>query len=165
MRRIRADEGLVLRELRLRSLADAPDAFGQTVDEARARPEVEWHREARQGSRGDSRSWFIAELDERPVGIVQGRRRRPHALLVFSMWVDPADRRRGVGRELITAVERWGQACGATETVLWVLAGNTAAIAFYARLGFTIDSKGADADSGARFRALAMRRPIDHVRS
>jgi hypothetical protein len=31
IRRIRADEGMVLRELRLRSLANAPEAFGQPL--------------------------------------------------------------------------------------------------------------------------------------
>ncbi len=163
IRRIRADEGLVLRDLRLRSIADAPEAFGQTEDEARARAESEWSRSARQAAKGDSRSWFFAEVESEPVSLVQGRRRRPTTLLIFSMWVDRSRRHRGLGRALIEAVEAWARDWGATESVLWVRSGNPSALAFYTRLGFNTDSEGEDAEYGARYRALALRRPIDGV--
>jgi GNAT superfamily N-acetyltransferase len=161
IRRICADEGLVLRDLRVRSIDDAPEAFGQTADEARARAESEWSRSARQAAKGDSRSWFFAEVEGEPVSLVQGRRRRPATLLIFSMWVDRSHRHRGLGRALIAAVEAWARDWGARETVLWVRSGNASALAFYTRLGFDIDSEGEDAESGARYRALALRRPMD----
>ena len=109
VRRITPDDGLTLRDLRLRSIADAPSAFGQPIEEARGRPEKEWHRSARRSSRGDNRTWLIAEHQGRAVGLVQGRKRRPATLLLFSMWVDPAVRRLGVGRTLIEALETWGR--------------------------------------------------------
>ena len=84
IRRISPDDGPILRELRLRSLADAPDAFGQPLEEARRRPMREWERSARQAARGVDRTWLIAECDAGAVGLVQGRRRRPGTLLVFS---------------------------------------------------------------------------------
>ena len=160
IRRIRPDDGLVLRDLRLRSIADAPDAFGQPLKEARGRPEKEWHRSARQSSRGDSRTWLIAETPDGSVGLVQGRKRRPSTLLLFSMWVDPSVRRLGVGRLLIEALEDWARGWDGAETILWVLGANAAAIGFYRDLGFSIIRGGQDAESGARFGALAMRRAI-----
>lgn len=160
IRRIRPEDGLVLRDLRLRSIADAPDAFGQPLAEARRRPEKEWHRSARQSSHGDNRAWLIAETDDRTVGLVQGRRRRPGTLLLFSMWVDPAARRLGVGRLLIERLEDWARGWDATETVLWVVGANASAIEFYRELGFTPIGAGQDAEAGARFGALAMRRRI-----
>jgi GNAT superfamily N-acetyltransferase len=161
IRRIRPDDGMALRNLRLRSIADAPDAFGQPIAEARDRPEAEWHRSARQSSQGDSRTWLIAETDDASVGLVQGRKRQPSTLLLFSMWVDPSVRRHGVGRELIDSLEAWGRGWHASETVLWVYGGNAAAIRFYRDLGFEVMRSGQDAESGARFGALAMRRDID----
>ena len=152
---------MTLRDLRLRSIADAPDAFGQPIEEARARPVTEWHRSARQSAHGDSRTWLIAETDEASVGLVQGRRRRPWTLLLFSMWVDPSVRRLGVGRRLIDALEAWGRDWDAGETILWVYGGNAAAIRFYRDLRFEVLRSGQDAESGARFGALAMRRDID----
>jgi GNAT superfamily N-acetyltransferase len=160
IRRIRPDDGPLLRDLRLRSIADAPDAFGQSLDEARARPAREWDRNARQSSRGDGRTWLIAETDEGTVGLVQGRKRRPRTLLLFSMWVDPSVRRVGVGRLLIERLEAWALGWHAESTILWVFAGNSAAIDFYLDLGFGIIRDGRDAESGARFGALAMRREI-----
>ena len=158
IRRIRPDDGPVLRTLRLRSIADAPDAFGQPIDEARARPDGEWQRSARQSSHGDNRTWLLAESQGRAVGLVQGRKRRPATLLLFSMWVDPSVRRFGVGRNLIDALEAWADGWDAGETILWVFAGNAAALDFYRNLGFEVMRGGHDAESGARFGALAMRR-------
>lgn len=160
IRRIGPADGLVLRDLRLRSIADSPDAFGQPLDEARARPEPEWQRSARQAARGDNRTWLIAETPAGPVGLVQGRKRRPSTLLLFSMWVDPSARRLGVGRMLIDSLEAWAQHWTATETILWVLGGNASAIDFYRDLGFEPLRSGQDAESGARFGALAMYRVI-----
>lgn len=160
IRRITPDDGLTLRDLRLRSIADAPNAFGQPLEEARGRPEKEWHRSARQSSRGDNRTWLLAEQDGRAIGLVQGRKRRPSTLLLFSMWVDPGVRRLGVGRALIESLESWGRGWDATETILWVYGANDEAIRFYRDLAFEIDRGGGDAEAGARFGALAMRRAI-----
>lgn len=160
IRRIRPDEGQLLRDLRLRSIADAPNAFGQPLEEARGRPERVWTRSARQSSRGDSRTWLIAETATGTVGLVQGRKRRPHTLLLFSMWVDPAVRRLGVGRLLVGRLEDWARGWDGEETVLWVLGANSTAIGFYRDLGFEVIRGGKDAESGARLGALAMRRDI-----
>lgn len=160
IRRIRPEDGRLLRDLRLRSIADAPDAFGQPLDEARRRPQRDWDRNARQSSHGDNRIWLIAESGKRSLGLVQGRKRRPRTLLLFSMWVDPDARRVGVGRQLIDRLEDWASGWGATETVLWVLAVNEPAVKFYRDLGFEVVRAGQDAESGARFAALAMRRAI-----
>ena len=80
--------------------------------------------------------------------------------MVFSMWVDPAVRRLGVGRRLIEAVETWAQAWGATQTVLWVFASNEPALRFYRRLGFSVVADGPDAEAGYQYGASAMTRPI-----
>ena len=69
-------------------------------------------------------------------------------------------RRLGVGGALIEALEDWGRGWDASETILWVYGENAAAIRFYRDLGFGAIKGGQDAESGARFRALAMRRDI-----
>ena len=171
IRRITADDGPLLRDLRLRSLADAPEAFGQPYEDAEAQPAAEWTSAAKVASAGDRRAWLVAErlgpwLGEtapdgpHTVGIVLGRRRPPDTLLIFSMWVDPSMRRAGVGGALIDAAERWAAGWGARRSVLWVFAANEPAIRFYLRLGFRTDMEGEDARTGAAYGALAMSRPI-----
>jgi GNAT superfamily N-acetyltransferase len=160
VRRIQAHEGPLLRELRLRSLSDAPDAFGQRLEEARASVPAEWAEVARAAADGDHRAWLIAFEAGMPVGLVLGRRRRPTTLLLFSMWVAPEARRVGIGTRLIEALEDWARGWHARVTLLWVIRGNDAALAFYRRLGFENVADGPDAVSGHEHRALAMRRAI-----
>jgi GNAT superfamily N-acetyltransferase len=160
IRRIGPQEGPLLRELRLRSLADAPEAFGQQLGEVEAQPLAEWQEAARSASEGEARAWFVATCDGQDAGLVLGRRRRPTTLLVFSMWVARPWRRLGVGRRLIGAAESWAGGWGATETILWVLRANVTGVGFYRRLGFEVVHEGSDAESGARYDAIAMRRPI-----
>lgn len=158
--RIRPDQWPLLRELRLASLADSPDAFGQRLEDAARQSDEEWQAAARASSGGDGRCWFIEWEGERPIGLVQGRRRPPEDCLLFSMWVAPAARRRGHGRALVDAIAAWGVGWGARRIVLWVIAGNDAAMEFYRRLGFSLIDAGPDADAGAAHGAVAMERAI-----
>jgi GNAT superfamily N-acetyltransferase len=158
IRRIRPDEGRLLRDLRLRSLADAPEAFGQTVAEAATRPAEDWSQQARAASEGGRRAWFLAEddIDGRVVGLVQGRRRPPEDVLIFSMWVDPGARMSGAGRALLGTLGEWARGWGARRAVLWVFSVNEGAIRFYERLGFRRVESGPDAESGASWGTFAM---------
>lgn len=166
VRRIRPDDGPVLRDLRLRSLADAPEAFGQPREEAAAQSAAEWAAAARVAAQGDRRAWFIVEALEDPgrpahtLGLVLGRRRPPGTLMIFSMWVDPAVRRAHLGTRLIAAAEDWAATWGGYASVLWVFAGNEPAIRFYQRIGFRVEPDGEDAHTGAAYGALAMSRPF-----
>jgi len=167
IRRIRPDDGPVLRDLRLRSLAESPEAFGQQVDDAAAQADAEWEAAARVAWQGERRAWFIAETagradgPSRTLGLVLGRRRPPDTLMIFSMWVDPAARRVGLGARLIETAEAWAAAWGGRSSVLWVFGGNEPAIRFYDRIGFRVHPDGEDAWTGAAYGALAMSRPID----
>jgi GNAT superfamily N-acetyltransferase len=161
VRRIRDDEAELLRDLRVRSLTDSPEAFGQTADEAAGRADEEWRQQTRAAASGERRAWFVAETG-RPmhaIGLVNGRRRPPDEVMVFSMWVEPESRRIGVGRKLIDALDEWAREWGARRTVLWVFAGNEPAIRFYERLGFALERDTPDAETGRSYGALAMSRP------
>ena len=170
IRRIRASDGPVLRDLRLRSLTDSPEAFGQRAEDAATQTAADWESAARVAASGERRAWFLAEATggaddaaARPatLGLVLGRRRPSDTLLIFSMWVDPAVRRSGLGRGLIEAAERWAGEWGARRSVLWVFATNEPALRFYGRLGFRLLSEGEDARTGAHYGAVAMEHRFD----
>ena len=157
--RIKAGEWQVLRDIRLRSLKDSPEAFGQHYNEAIAMPDDEWKSIARSSASGNRRIWLFAHDDAaEPVGVVQGRRRPPADCLLFSMWVAPEARRLGVGQSLVDAIQDWGQTWGAARVVLWVLAANEPAMRFYDRIGFSVLNDGPDAASGRAYGAVAMER-------
>ncbi len=64
--------------------------------------------------------------------------RRAH---VEALVVDRAHRRAGVGTALMATATAWARERGAQEVVLTVWAGNKAAEAFYARLGYRLVSQ------------------------
>jgi ribosomal protein S18 acetylase RimI-like enzyme len=136
VRRVTDDEWPRLRELRLRALADAPDAFGSTLDVERAYGEAEWSPWIR-GWPGWENAVFVAVLEDRWVAMVVGARRPddPTAHL-FAMWVEPGTRRGGIGVRLVEAVLGWAAEHGATSVELGVTETNADARAFYQRCGF-----------------------------
>lgn len=132
IQRLAAHEGPRLRAVRLRALADAPDAFGSTCDEAADRPPESWAAQLR------AIPTFAAVVDGEDVGIVRGVRddARTDAAWLISMWVAPEVRGRGVGEALVAAVVEWARAGGARRLLLDVGDHNRPAIALYARMGF-----------------------------
>lgn len=132
VKRLAFDEGPRLRVLLLRALADAPDAFCGTYDEAAARPPQSWSAQLQEIAA------FAAVAAEEDVGIVWGERDDllHDAAWLASMWVAPAVRGLGVGEALIDAVAAWARVIGARRLLLDVGDHNQRAIDLYARKGF-----------------------------
>lgn len=138
VRRIRADEWRQLREVRLAALADAPSAFGSTLAEEQDKPDAHWRDRAARASLGADTVTFVADDGTRLRGLATGFRESSsddHVHL-FSMWVDPASRRSGVGRRLVAAVCEWGRGLGVRRVRLDVTITNLPAIRLYERCGF-----------------------------
>ena len=141
VRQIRADEGLKLRAVRLRALADAPTAFGSTLAQEEKFPERVWHERAGGGAVGADRVTFVAEQEEQWIGIATGLARDPEEPndprpLLVGMFVAPEARRCGVGAALVRAVVRWARERRATGLSLWVTSTNSSAIELYVKCGF-----------------------------
>lgn len=133
VRRLDPDDWELLREVRLRSLGDAPDAFGSTHERESGFDEAEWR------ARAAGNGWFVALEHDEPVGIVAGYRdpsAPPEQRHLVAMWVAPAARGSGVAIPLIDAVVDWSRADGASELTLGVADGNERAASLYRRYGF-----------------------------
>ena len=139
VRRIRADEALQLRELRLAALADAPYAFTTKHEDMVDKPVAFWAERVATNAEGDVLATFVAERDGEWVGMVAGVHPEPDdpQLELVAMWVAPAGRGTGAGAALVDAVVDWGREIGAPRVGLWVVHGNDHAIALYERCGFS----------------------------
>ena len=86
---------------------------------------------------------LVAEEDGRPIAYALARYgdHGPTTVYVSDLWVDPAARGRGIGRELMRRVCEAATARGSTYVVLDVDSRNADAIAFYGRLGFEEGAK------------------------
>lgn len=144
LRSITADDGLLIKRVRLHSLKDAPHAFGVgSFDEESALPDAHWHELAAQLGGCDPR-WqdrcvgFILLDGDDACGTatcylcpsVTGR------AYFTSAWIDPRYRRRGLGRQLVDAAIAWAKSHNADHLRLWVDDTNPSAVQFYQALGF-----------------------------
>ena len=133
-----ADEWRLYRDLRLRALADSPDAFGSTLAAEAGRPDAEWAR--RLASSADVRVSLplVAEQDGELIGLAWGRidASAPDVAALYQMWVAPTHRGRGVGRKLLEAVIAWATAQNAAFLELGVTCGDSPARRLYERAGF-----------------------------
>lgn len=60
-----------------------------------------------------------------------------HRGWVYYVAVDPAEQRRGLGREMMEAAQNWLRVLGVVKVNLMVRHTNPAAVVFYQRLGYT----------------------------
>jgi [ribosomal protein S18]-alanine N-acetyltransferase len=106
------------------------------------------------------RPLLVAVSDNRLAGYaLVALRGRSSAARLYSIAVDPRIGRRGVGRALMAACERYAAAQGRQSLRLEVRCDNAAAIALYERLGFRQFGKydGYYADGA---RALRFEKPV-----
>lgn len=140
IRRIRADEWHRLRDLRLRALQDAPDAFGSTYEEESSGTDAQWIDWAARSAEGGSSFGAVAVDDEeRWVGLAVGAPHRDHPgeAGLFAMWVDPSARRAGIGRALVEVIVGWARSDGFPLLRLLVTESNVGAVRLYLASGFS----------------------------
>jgi len=138
LRRLAPSEVALHRDLRLRALQDSPDSFGETFADAFVRPLEHWETLTRSVTEPSAQVMLLACRGDDVVGSAYGLldRTRADAGWVGGMWVDPAWRRRGVGRALLEGVVAWAGERGLGRLGLWAPAHSPAAIALYTRAGF-----------------------------
>ncbi|MCM3882941.1 GNAT family N-acetyltransferase [Frankia sp. R82] len=140
VRPLTADEGALLRRLRLASVADAPMAFWHTTAVLTSWPVAEWTRRARAAADSSTDLIMVAQRGDEVVGLVQGLTPpgRPWLRELASMWVAPQVRGQGGADTLLAAAFDWSYRVGAEAVKLWVAPGNLAARRLYARHGFVV---------------------------
>jgi ribosomal protein S18 acetylase RimI-like enzyme len=142
IRRVQAGDDQVLREVRLRALTTDPDAFGSTDTEVASRPRAFWSGWAAEHAAGDDHCTLFALLYGRVVGLIRIEREpQPDVFGIYSMWVAPEARRRGIALELLSEAERWIESAGGSEAELNVVDRETPARRLYERAGFRLDGR------------------------
>src|SRR5947209_2603328 len=144
IRRLEPDDWRLWREVRLEALAEAPYAFGSTLEY--------WSGE------GDTEENWRSRLLNVPLNIValsggrgvgQVGATAPDGIgrvEMISMWVAPDVRGAGVGDALIAEVVRWAADQRAAAVELAVKRSNGPGIQLYRRHGFALSEERAEAD-------------------
>jgi ribosomal protein S18 acetylase RimI-like enzyme len=157
-----ADEWERIRDVRLRALLDAPDAFGSTFELEAAHEESDWRTWIAGGEGSEDQALFVAEDDEALVGLVIGVRwtEHPDPAHLYAMWVDPRAREAGVGRALVDAVCQWASTSGTDRLHLCVSETNDGAAAMYERCGFADTGERTPLREGSPLLAVHLERAL-----
>lgn len=119
------------RQVRLRGLADTPEAFGTTFAEAQARTERDWRCAL------TDRVQYVATTEGVDIGTVGGMRdEKRGGVHLISMWVAPEARGTGVADLLVRAVIDWANEIAVPAVWLEVAGWNEIAERLYVRHGF-----------------------------
>ena len=138
VRRFEAHEGPLYRALRLRALADAPEAFCSTLAEAQTRTDNDWTWLLNLGATSGRDRPLVAEIGGTAAGMAWAKvdAADPALVNLFQVWVAPEARGHGVAAALLGAALDWARARGARAMQLGVVCGNDAARRLYERAGF-----------------------------
>lgn len=126
------------RAIRLRALADSPDAFGSTLAEEEARPAQAWADRLAAAAVSGQDCPLVAESAGAPCGLVWAKVDGADSSVVniFQMWVAPESRGRGLAAALLRAAVAWARSKNASAVHLGVTCGNSSAVRLYMREGF-----------------------------
>jgi ribosomal protein S18 acetylase RimI-like enzyme len=132
VRKVEADDVALFRSVRLAALKDAPNAFGETLEDAL---HSDWSARV---TPSPDREVYIALADGDPVGMVFAKcgTDSEEAAFIGGMWVHPGCRRCGVGSQLLEKAVGFLQLSRQQRVALWVTAANADVLRFYEQAGF-----------------------------
>jgi ribosomal protein S18 acetylase RimI-like enzyme len=165
IRTLEAHEWPKYREVRLRSLADSPDAFSSTLAEAQERSPDDWAARLAAAAVSGQDYPLIAELAGAAVGLLWAKLDATNSSVVnlFQVWVAPESRGLGVAAALLREAIQWAGATNASVVQLGVTCGNTSAVRLYVRAGFQDFGSPVPRTPGSSLLEQTMRLAIDET--
>ena len=138
IRRLAAADWPIYRALRLRALADSPDAFAVTLAEQLARPDAAWAGRLALAAAAHDELPLLAEHDGAPAGLAWAKAdgADPAVAELFQVWVAPEARGQGIAARLLRTAIDWARERGFRAMTLGVTEGDTPAVRLYLREGF-----------------------------
>lgn len=138
IRSFASSEWEVYRELRLRALADTPDAFGSTFASESTHTDIEWQSRLNLGVSSGFDLPLVAAQAGKDIGLAWVKRDAGDGSTahLYQMWVVPESRGQGVGSKLVAAAVHWLRQHAVHRLVLGATCGNTPAMRLYLKQGF-----------------------------
>jgi ribosomal protein S18 acetylase RimI-like enzyme len=162
IRRFAPHEWATYKDIRLRALADSPEAFGSTLADGLLRPDAEWAERLETGANSAFDLPLLAEANEKPVGLAWGRIEEPDLATahLYQVWVDPDYRGLGIGKRMLEIVIAWAKAMDASTLELSVTDRDSPARRLYIRAGFAPARPPLPMRPGSELLELPMRLPL-----
>ena len=140
--RLTESDWRVFAAVRLRALADSLGEDDPQYQQEAAFTAAKWRRRLRDHAQ------LAVLIDDRPVGLIGAQLENANTVYLYSLWLDPAARGRGLARPLVAAAVEWARQRRARTVTLRVAADNVVARAVYKSLGFTLNPAESPSDRG-----------------
>lgn len=118
--------------LRLRALTDTLGTRDPQYRQETAFTAAQWRRRLR------AHAQFAVRLDGHLVGLIGAQRQTPESVYLYSLWLEPGMRGKGLGRALVSTAVDWARSQDARIVTLRVAVSNAAARGVYEQLGFGV---------------------------
>ena len=140
IRRLQVGEDDLFKQLRLKALQDAPDAFPSTYEAALRRSAESWREQVESTAQGLDRATFIVFSDNVPIGMAALYREQDKVDVgeLLQVWVSPEYRGTKVIWDLMDEIFKWGRENRFQRIIAGVTKGNDRAVKFYTNYGFSI---------------------------
>jgi RimJ/RimL family protein N-acetyltransferase len=120
--------------VRLRALTEALGEHDPQYQKEVMFTAAQWRRRLRDHAQ------FAALIGNRPVGLIGAQQENPDSVYLYSLWLDPAARGKGLARPLVAAAVNWARDRRARTVTLRVATDNAPARGVYESLGFIVSS-------------------------
>jgi ribosomal protein S18 acetylase RimI-like enzyme len=132
--RLTESDWQVFAGVRLRALTDSLGENDPQYQQEATFTAAQWRRRLRDHAQ------FAALIGNRPVGLIGAQLENAETVYLYSLWLDPAARGRGLARPLVAAAVDWARDRRVRTVTLRVAADNAVARGVYESLGFTVTS-------------------------
>lgn len=132
------DDWELYKSFRLAALMESPEAFAASYADEEAFDDEEWHDRMRRATR------LLAEVGDKQVAVCSVRAQAPREgtddemAELFSIWVKPDHRQRGIAYELVRAAAGIARSMDCRHLSYWVGTDNGPAVAFASAYGFRV---------------------------
>ena len=133
IRLTQASDWMLLKQVRLAALLDAPTAFGVSYQTAASYTDEQWQERADSGA--GTQFWLAIE-DSKAVGMIGAGVSESRRYHLIGMWIEPGLRGAGVAARLVGAVKARALQGGHEYVYLEVAPDNARAASFYLKQGF-----------------------------
>lgn len=130
--RLTESDWRVFAVMRLRALGDSLGERDPQYKKEVAFTAAQWRRRLREHAQ------FATLVGDRPVGMIAAQQENPDSVYLYSLWLDPAARGRGLARPLVAAAVDWARDQRVRTITLRVASNNAAARVVYESVGFAV---------------------------
>lgn len=160
VRRIAAEDGPLLRRVRLAAIADSPGAFTSTLAQVAAHSARHWEAAADLNASGASQATFFAEAGGEVVGMLGAYVLGGGVVTLVGLWSGPGYRGVGVADALLDRLTEWAIRSGAVRLRLWVVERTEHSRHFYEGRGFRFTGQTMPYELDSSIRQIEMTRDL-----